>query len=161
MTAMNFASVRSNSFAIAASCLALAHCSGRNPLSPTYGGTPSAPSVIYPVQACPAIAQVANDVLIPAPGATGVPTAPGQLVLQRTLPVDVEVSLSPQTGPAVNLDLGLLAAEPSPAPTGSPIIQSLPYSQLESDQLYQVVYRDASTQTCPPVYTSDGSFTTQ
>jgi hypothetical protein len=113
--------------------------------------------------ACPALSEGFDNVFQPMPGATNVPTAPGQLELAETLPVNVTVSLEASDS-ASPISLGEL---PTPAPgatasTAPPPVIFLNYPQLQSATTYTVVYTAAATtQPCPLGYGSDGVFTTQ
>jgi hypothetical protein len=112
--------------------------------------------------ACSQIATEYDNVLQPMPGATNVPTAPGQLELAEELPVNAAVSLQP-SGPGSPIPLGVL---PTPAPgatasTAPPPLKFLNYPQLQSATSYTVVYRAISKGPCPPNISSDGTFTTQ
>jgi len=114
---------------------------------------------------CPALALLGPQMLYPIPGATGVPTAAGMIVVAGSLQANDVVELTPAGG--MTLDLGPLGPAPSPLPSpaatpaqagASP--SAVSYPALQSATTYTVSYRDTSKH-CPLAIGGGGSFETQ
>jgi hypothetical protein len=120
--------------------------------------------------ACPALALVGPQVLYPIPGATGVSTAAGSIVVSGGLPSTAVVDLAAAGGRAT--DLGPLGPPPSPLPSPEatpyynpsppppPPLYGVAYLQLASGTTYTISYHDTATP-CPLAIGGGGTFTTQ
>jgi len=128
-------------------------------------GCSSAPTV-YP---CPALAINGPQVLYPIPGATGVSTAAGSIVVTGFLPSSDVVDL---TAGGATKDLGPLGPPPSPLPSpeatpqyeptapATPRLLAVAYPKLAPATTYTIGYHDTST-ICPISPGGGGTFTTQ
>jgi hypothetical protein len=129
-------------------------------------GACSSQTVPHTGIACPALALEAPQQLYPIPGATGVPTTAGYLVVSGSVPSTVVVDLVPQSG--APLALGLLRAAPSPLPSPAATpndptapLHSAPYPALMPATTYSVEYHDTA-RPCPLAIFNDAEpFTTQ
>jgi hypothetical protein len=109
-------------------------------------------------------------VLYPIPGATGVPTAAGSIVVSGGLPSTAVVELAAAAGSTT--DLGKLGPPPSPLPSPEatpqynpspqppPPLFGVAYPQLASATTYTISYRDTASP-CPLPIEGGGTFTTQ
>jgi hypothetical protein len=118
-----------------------------------------------PNEACPAIEQVAPQLVYPSQNAAGVPTAAGYIVVNAPV-AGADVTLVPYPIGAT-LNLGPLVANPSPIPmptstaaTNGELFGVL-HPALASQTTYSVNYVSTTNGRCSTVPGSSGSFTTQ
>jgi hypothetical protein len=124
------------------------------------GVAPTPPGV------CPAIAIAAPQLAYPIPGATGVPTAPGDLVFYGSLPGTFAGTLRSSTSGTLALGPFGAAPSPLPSPLATPDTDSgsvsprplagVPYPQLAAGTTYTISFTMSGS--CPmtvsePAYT--------
>jgi hypothetical protein len=122
-------------------------------------GTSVAPTPTSPGIACPALAEAAPRLIYPSPGATGVSTSLGEIIV--TPPYDGSFTLvAPGASP---LPIGPPGSVPSPAPTALPTNESfvaVPVPALSPATAYVVVYATPKPTGQCPIYEGSGTIGT-
>ena len=122
--------------------------------SPTPRPSPSpTPTATSTAVACPAIAFVAPQLAYPIPGATGVPTAAGNLVFYGSLPSSFTGLL---TSASSSIELGAFGPAPSPLPSplaprgtgpgdGGEPLAGVAFPQLAPATTYTISFSDTGS----------------
>jgi hypothetical protein len=113
---------------------------------------------------CPALAFEGPQLLYPAPGATGVPTAAAALLLAGSAPTGTSPQLV-AAGQTLTLSFGP-APSPLPSPRATPFsgnepLEGAAYPTLSSKTTYALAYASVSDGSCVFPVGAQGSFTTK